>query len=340
MAPLQPFSTTPRPGPPPTPVPEPPRKRRRWLWFGCLPVVILVVVIVAVALGVTAYQRNAGVRRSNGTVLPPNTVTTPVPGSDAVTTSCAVQQGLINRDCAIITPPGVPAGTKLPVVFLLHGFGDGPVDVRSTGDWANAVVAHQFMLVTPSGVANSWNAGGCCGIAKGTGIDDTSYLATLVPEIAKRPDADPQRIYMAGFSNGGMMMYRFLCVAGDKLKAAASVEGPRVIDCAPKKPLPILHVAGTADETVPYEGGAGPVAALMGSSFPPTPKMVAEVAADDGCTAPPTKSEAGRLTTEEWDGCAGGSRVRFITIAGWPHEWPLTGPLDATEEVLKFFGID
>ena len=284
-------------------------------------------------------QRDATVDRSNGTVLPPNTVTTPVPNSTAVTASCAVQQGFITRDCAIITPPDVAAGTKLPVIFLLHGFGDGPVDVRGSGDWANAVVQHQFMLVTPSGVANSWNAGLCCGIAKGTEIDDVSYLGTLVAEISKRPDVDPDRIFMAGFSNGGMMTYRFLCVGGDRIKAAASVSGTKVIDCKPKRPIPILHIHGTGDETVPYEGGGGPVAALMGVTFPPVPATVDRVAADDGCTGTPTERVDGELTTKEWTGCGDGARVKFITISGWPHQWPLNGPLNATTELLDFFGI-
>ena len=336
---MEPFADQPPDGRPWTiPPPEPPRRRHRWLWWGCLPAVLVVLLLVAIAAGLLAYQRDSDVDRSNGTALPPDTVTTPVPGSAAVTSSCAVTQGLITRDCAVITPPGLAAGTKLPVVFLLHGFGDGPVEVRGAGDWANAVVARQFMLVTPSGVGNSWNAGGCCGIAKGTEIDDTSYLATLVDEIAKRPDVDPDRIYMAGFSNGGMMAYRFLCVS-DRIRAAASVAGTKVIDCPSKRAIPILHIHGTGDETVPYEGGAGVVAAILGVTFPAVPKEMDEIASEEGCPTPPTTTTSGDLTTEEWSRCREGTRVKFITIANWPHQWPLTGSLDATDEVLSFFGI-
>lgn len=324
-------------GPPPGFRPE--RPRRRWFWFGCLPVIVLALGVLAVVVAVASQQRGAQVERSNGTVIPPNTVTTPVPDSSAVTASCAVQQGLVQRDCAIISPPDVEPGERLPVVFLLHGFSDGPVEVRTSGDWANAVVRHRFILVTPTGVAGSWNAGGCCGIAKGTGIDDVSYLGSLIGDIGRRPDVDPDRIFMAGFSNGGMMTYRFLCVGSDLLAGAASVSGSKVIDCAPKTPLPILHVHGTADDTVPYEGGAGPLAALLGSSFPPVPQMIADVVADDGCTGAPAKEAAGQLTTEEWTDCPDGARVRFVTIAGWGHTWPLGGPMNATEELLSFFGI-
>lgn len=319
--------------------PPPPAKRRRWLWWGCLPAVVVGIVVIVVAALLVARQQDGTIDRSDGTVLPPDTVTSPVPGSTAVTSSCAFAQGLITRECAVITPPGVVEGTKLPVVFLLHGLGDGPGSVRDAGAWTDAVIERRFMLVTPSGIASSWNAGECCGIAKGTQIDDTGYLATLVEEIARRPDVDTTRMYMAGFSNGGMMTYRFACVS-DRLAAMASVSGTRVITCPPKSPLPILHVHGTADETVPYEGGSGIVAAIMGVSFPNVPATMEQVAADDGCTGAPSERTSGDLTTKEWGGCAAGARVKFITIANWPHQWPLTGSLDATDEVLSFFGIN
>ncbi len=336
---LQPFSTDDSDGRAWTlPPPPPPRKRRRWLW-GCLPALVVGVVLLIVAALLVARQQDGAIDRSpDGTVLPPNTVTTPVPGSTAVTSSCAITQGLITRECAVILPPGLPEGTKLPVVFLLHGLGDGPGTIRDAGAWTDAVLARRFMLVTPSGIASSWNAGDCCGIAKGTGIDDTSYLATLVEEIARRPDVETSRMYMAGFSNGGMMAYRFACVS-DRLAGIASVSGTRVINCPPRQPLSILHIHGTADDTVPYQGGAGLVAAIMGVSFQPVPTMAEQVAADDGCTAPPSDRTDGDLTYEEWNGCGGGSRVELITIANWGHLWPLTGSLDATDEILSFFGI-
>ena len=47
-----------------------------------------------------------------------------------------------------------------------------------------------------------------------------------------------------------------------------------------------------------------------------------------------------RVAAGWWrNGCGGGSRVELITIANWGHLWPLTGSLDATDEILSFFGI-
>jgi len=319
-------------------MPPPPKRRRRWLLWGCLPAAVVGLLLLALAAVLVSRQRDGTIDRSDGTVLPPDTVTTPVPGSTAVTSSCNLTQGIVVRECAVILPPGLPEGTRLPVVFLLHGMGDGPGTVRDAGDWTNAVLARRFMLVTPTGFGSSWNAGDCCGIAKATGVDDTSYLATLVDEIGRRPDVDPSRMFVAGFSNGGMMAYRFACVS-DRIAGMASVSGTPVIDCPPKRPLPVLHIHGTADDTVPYEGGSGLVAAIMGVQFAPIETAMDRIATDDGCTAAPSQRTAGELTYRDWSGCGGGARVEFVTIANWTHAWPLTGSLNATDEVLDFFGI-
>lgn len=322
-----------------SPVPPPPRRR----WWGCLPVAIVLVLLLVLALlllaGNAARQRE---QSAPTTAVPGPTTpapTSPVPDSEAVASSCTKQEGLIVRECAVISPPDVAAGERLPVVVLLPGLGDSPMGVRTAGDWANAVVEHRFVLVTPAGLFASWNAGACCGIANGTGIDDLGYLATLVAELKQRPDVDPGRVFMAGFSNGGMMVYRYLCLAADSIRAAASVSGPRMIDCAPNRSIPMLHVHGTADETVPYRGGQGLLAAVLGVSFPPVPTMAADFAADDGCTGAPSERTEGAITTEEWTGCGGDARVELVTLQGWTHIWPMNDDVNATRLVLEFFGL-
>lgn len=305
---------------------------------------ILVLLLAAALINAKNQERQGAARPPAATTTtssPPAADTPPtmnVPGSTAVTSSCAVSGGLITRECAVIVPPDLPAGTKLPVVVLLHGFTDGPGQVRDSGRWTEAVLERRFMLVTPAGIAGSWNAGACCGVAQATNVDDTSYLAGLILTISQRSDVDPSRIFLAGFSNGGMMTYRFACVS-DQVAAIASVSGTRVITCNPKRPLPIMHVHGTADDTVPYNGGAGLAAAIMGVTFPPVPATMDAVAAGDGCTAPPTETVDGTVTTKVWEGCGNGAEVKFVTLAGGGHNWPLGGNFDGTHEVLNFFGI-
>ena len=265
--------------------------------------------------------------------------TTASPAGTAVVANCALPPGLVARSCAIITPPSVTAGEKLPVVVLLPGLGAGPVEIQGVGDWRRAVVDRRFMLVSPQGVADSWNAGSCCGIARGAGVDDVDYLNRLIDEVSARSDVDPKRIFMAGFSNGGMMTYRYVCAHGDRLAAAASVAGTKVISCAPPHPVPMLHIHGTGDQVVPYGGGQGIGGVLLNTTFAAVPGSVAELASQERCPAPVAVSDEGRVHIKEWAGCSGDVRVRLVTIDNWPHEWPLGGPFNATAATLDFFGI-
>ena len=237
----------------------------------------------------------------------------------------------------IVSPPNVRPGEKLPVVFVLHGFNTTALQERSIGQWDAAVVRDRFMAAFPQGDFNSWNAGGCCGLAKSGSIDDVGYLQTLVTGLRQRSDVDPARVFMVGESNGGMMTYKFLCQHADELAGAASSEGTSVAGCEPNAPIRFLHVHGLADDTVPYNGGQSLIAWVLGVTFTTVPYSVQQLATSEGCQAPTTHTQ-GSVTTESWAGCGSGGPVQLVSLAGWGHSWP-TGAYDATSQMLEFFGL-
>ena len=361
---MQPHPPPPRPlqqgQPPPWNPPQPPKRKRPWFKFGCLPIIVLLLLLI-VANAINESNKN-------NVALPPTTVTSTVPstpgpgeitttvpgapsseappttavarpGGEAQLSSCASQEGLFLRECGVAAPPNIAAGEKLPVVILLHGMLGNPNEVRAIGDWTNRVVDRRFILITPGGLGASWNAGGCCSIAQATNLDDVGYLAGVVREASTRPEVDASRIYMAGFSNGGMMVYRYLCAAGDGIAAAASVAGTSTVGCAPTKSMPILHIHGVADATVPYQGGQSLAAFVLGVTFRPVVDTMIEMAADEGCGAQSTDTRTGNVSTRVWSGCGNGAMVRLDSIDGLNHNWPLAGGFNGTDEMLSFFGI-
>ena len=315
-------------------------------------VVGLVAVVAAYEAGRQTNAANPGTSTtppapvtsaSPGSTRPgtPSTSGVVQPGNPATLSSCAFQQGLFKRECGIAAPPDVKPGERLPAVILLPGLGTGPVAIRDAGDWSNAAVRHRLLVVTPQGIADSWNAGGCCAIAQATGVDDIGYLTKLLDQIAARPDVDPSRIFMAGFSNGGMMTYRFLCSpAGSRLAGAASVSGTNVSGCDVAKALPFEHIHGTGDQVVPYNGGRSLASFVLGVTFPAVAASMAEFARAEGCPNSSATSVVASITYEDWTGCSGHSKVRFVTIPGATHDWPRGAPFDATDELLRFFGIE
>jgi poly(3-hydroxybutyrate) depolymerase len=102
-----------------------------------------------------------------------------------------------------------------------------------------------------------------------------------------------------------------------------------------------MHVAGTADQAVPYTGGRTAISiALASKAFPPVVSSVQAVARAEHCASTPARSTDGLdVSIRDWTGCRKGSKVRLVTVTGMTHEWPKAPQFDGTNEILKFFGL-
>ncbi len=137
-----------------------------------------------------------------------------------------------------------------PAMIVLHGLDDDPAGVaKSTG--FDAYSDRDGRLVAyPEGVRDSFNAGLCCGEAVTLGIDDVSFLADVVRSLR---DRGARRISVVGFSNGGMMAYRFACARPELVDTVGVMSGTLEIPrCA--GPIRALALHGVDDRTVPYNG--------------------------------------------------------------------------------------
>jgi polyhydroxybutyrate depolymerase len=321
--------------------PRPGRRRRPWLWW-LVGVACGFVILVAGAVTLVVLHSRSSQAISlpaDGQPLPTTPPATPH-GATARYSQTGISQGDVNRPIAIVSPQNVTSGEKLPAVIVLHGRDGSGQQELEVGGWDRAVTRDHFVAVFPQAEAGSWNAGRCCRPATTLGIGDVAFLEAIVTDLTRRPEIDPSRIFMVGDSNGGMLTYAFLCQHAAQLAGAASVTGTNSSGCEPNAPVPVLHVAGTADEVVPYEGGMTAASLVFADgSFPPVPASVAAVAKAEGCGPEPAVTTDRTVKTDLWTGCRNGSRVQLATLDGAPHAWPSGAPYDATSEVLRFFGI-
>ena len=82
------------------------------------------------------------------------------------------------------------------------------------------------------------------------GIDDVSYLADVVGSLRSW---GARRISVVGFSNGGMMAYRFACARPDLVDSVGVMSGTlEVPHC--DGPIRALALHGEKDATVPLAG--------------------------------------------------------------------------------------
>ncbi|MFC4065025.1 extracellular catalytic domain type 1 short-chain-length polyhydroxyalkanoate depolymerase [Actinoplanes subglobosus] len=230
----------------------------------------------------------------------------------------------------------------VPLVLVLHGgAGSGAQAERAYG-WNAAADRDGFVVAYPDGVNRSWNAGpGCCGPATRDGVDDVAFLTGVVAAVSRGASIDGSRVRVTGMSNGAMMAYRLACDS-TLFDAIAPVAGTVIGDCPHPAPVSVLHVHGTADESVPWAGGpgkrdnGGTGRVPIRIDGPPIIDVVASWRAAANC-AEPAETVDGTVTTSI-AGCPGGRTVELISVDGAGHQWPGATPANAA--VTERLGLD
>ena len=248
-----------------------------------------------------------------------------------------VQSGGLAREYRLYIPAAYRAGTPVPLLFNLHGFGSNNVEQEIYGDFRPIADTANFIIAHPNGAVNilgtrSWNVVSAVG---GGATDDVAFLAALLTDIQSRYSIDASRVYSTGMSNGGFMSYELACKLSSRIAAVASVTGSMALDrldpsrpdfCTPQHPTPVLEIHGTADTTVPYAGG------LSLGVFPTAsiPAVLSYWVQFNGCaptplvTTLPNTSTTDNSTVERsvWSGGRQGSVVQHLRIIGGGHTWP------------------
>ena len=162
-----------------------------------------------------------------------------------------------------------PADTSesLPLIILMHGLGETNSNMYGV---ANYFSNRDFISVRPQsgnylnssgmGYTTLWNA-----VADTQKFDDVQFISDIIDYMLINHDfVDFNRIYAAGFSNGGYMAYRLSCDLSKRITAFGSVAGNMYLiddgfDCTDQgREIPIIHIHGTGDTFNPYyPGGYG-----------------------------------------------------------------------------------
>lgn len=227
-------------------------------------------------------------------------------------------------------------GAHPALVVMLHGgFGSG-AQAESAYGWDELASARGFVVAYPDGVARAWNAGRCCGRPYEQHIDDVAFLTAVIRDAEQRDGVDPRRVYVTGMSNGAIMAYRLACEAPIPIAAIGPVAGDLEVPCAaPRAPVSVLAIHGTADQNVPISGGLG----AKGFTRTDHTSLAASLArwrAIDRCAAP-ERARQGSLVTER-SNCAAGTDVEAIAIDGAGHQWPGSKPARAA--AVRLLGLD
>jgi polyhydroxybutyrate depolymerase len=242
-------------------------------------------------------------------------------------------------------PTGYDDSTAYPLVFVLHGFGGTALGMtRETGLSDKADEAHFIVAyLNGTGSQQGWNSGLMSDSTSPP--DDVAFVRAVTEQIEGLLNVDKQRIYAAGFSNGGIMSHRLGAYLSDVLAGVAIVAGAIGVTHEdgslemipdPIGPIPVMIIHGKNDTVVLYEGGSAGIDALS-----VTDAVTFWTTADQCLDTPEEQTSAdGNVISTDYQGCAAGSEVMLYTIISGAHEWPkLTNRahFSGTDAIWEFF---
>jgi polyhydroxybutyrate depolymerase len=223
------------------------------------------------------------------------------------------------RSWLLHVPTGGPTAPR-PLVLVLPGLRNTAGTVEEASGFDAVADREGLLVVYANGLRGSWNAGTCCGYAAAAQVDDLKALRGIVDVVATRVAVDRRRVIVAGFSNGGMLGYRFACEAPGSLAGLIVVSGALVAPtCTPSLPVSIVVAHGLKDNTVPYVGQA--YSAYLRSPTPGVEDSLVPFLRVAACSRY-SRSSAGSWRVEIRRGCHGGTTVTVLTDAELGHAWP------------------
>ena len=258
------------------------------------------------------------------------------------------------RDYSLCLPDS--GESPWPTVLAFHGAGSNAEGMIAFTRLDQVARQCGFAAVFPQGTgrvpeARSWNAGASNVYAARKNMDDQGFVSALLDRLLAEGIADPRRLYAAGMSNGGLLCYALASALPGRFAAIGPVGCSMVNPLWPAVPTPLIHLHGTADRFVPYQGGVGDHS-FTRHQFLPVERVVRDWAQSNGCRLEPRVK---LLPTRVNDGTQierteypGDHPVCLYTIQGGGHTWPgqsspygflgkTTANLDANVAIWDFF---
>ncbi len=242
------------------------------------------------------------------------------------------------RNYHLYVPESYSGEHPAPVVISLHGRNSSSQRQMDFSGMNEVADREGFLVAYPNAIDGSWSNGSELTVG---------FIDELLDEIRSTHSVDSSRIYATGASQGAVTTY-LLAVERPNLFAAIAPnaglrpllsEGglyPAPLPNVPNRPFPIIHVHGTADDVIPFHGGAG---------FPSVNDVLDEWLDNNHCERAPDISEpdgAESVTIFTYGNCGNyigvsnterSAEVALYQVNGGTHTWPE----DASTAVWDFF---
>ena len=213
----------------------------------------------------------------------------------------------------------------MPIVYFLHGLGDNITRVDNQYNFTQVANNYGWAVVVPQALPQQnlgtmWNAG----LMQST-IDDSGFLMALLDSLSVQYPIDLDSVFFTGFSMGGFMSHRMAIEHGDRITACAPVSGlitHSMSALTPPCPVRMLHIHGTSDPVVGYDGNSQYFGGNLGLSVE---AILNYWKSANGCveepvidTFPNLKNDNLLFVRYNYEGDA---TLQHIKVIGGSHNW-------------------
>lgn len=253
----------------------------------------------------------------------------------------------VERVFSIYSPADVDADMPLPLVVNMHG-AQGTAAVQEETSGLGALGEQEgFVVVAPQalGAVPIWNLS--------NDGPDLAFVEELIGATEAAMCIDLSRVYLTGFSMGGMMSMLLACRHPERYAAIAPVSGEiEVPDCPDPRPA-LLAFHGTADPAVHFDGSLEQNLTILipFATDVPRAEIVRRWAAANGCGMPATDADIIPDVEHQTYTCPVDDAVEMYVVDGGVHAWPGSTPtpyarsvgaiptqtIDASQLIWTFF---
>lgn len=163
----------------------------------------------------------------------------------------------VERHALVYAPTTLTKHLGSPLVFVFHGHGGNMRNIARTmpiqNVWPEAIVVYPQGVPTPTKIDPDGKKDGWQRSPGDQGDRDVRFFDAILISMHKKFAVNDKRIYVTGFSNGGVFTYVLWAMRPNVFAAVAPCAGLPLPGLHLEIPKPAFIVAGVADPIVKIE---------------------------------------------------------------------------------------
>lgn len=242
-------------------------------------------------------------------------------GSGVAAQVTTIPVGSTMRSMVVYVPASLPQNR--PLIISMHGANQSADYQRNAAKWEPIADTAKFVVVFPGGINNQWDI---------SGTSDINFVTAIIDTLYRRYAINRNRVYLSGFSMGGMFTYHAATQIANKIAAFAPVSGYPLWGGSynSSRPVPIIHVHGDADDVVTYPNLGSYLNGWISRNQCPASAQI---------TQPYPANKPNSVATKRyWGPGLEQSEVVLITLAGKGHWYSMdsVNGVNTSQEIWNF----